>query len=135
MIKVIVHEEVTVVVDGEEHCVTFTAEETWTWLDHGIGSYDYFGAYGVHEDWQWDFNEVVVYDIVKHEFMNEHNMTLTHPIDSLNKEFADKLNAACLDYAKDNAVEPDKSEGYDDNDDFCEEDLYPSYDPGYHPYD
>jgi len=135
MVKVIMHEEVNVIVDGNEHCVTFTSEEAWSWVDNGIGHYEYWGATGVHEDWQWDLVEVVVYDITVHDFLNEHDTVLNHNIDSLNKEFADKLKSACLGYAKNRAVEPDEAGGFDDNDDFYEDDLYPSYDPGYYPYD
>lgn len=135
MDKVIEHEEVRLNIDGIDYFVSFTSVEMWNYVDHGIGWYDYCGATGVHEDYQWDLDDVEVYDdIVIHEYLNEHEMVLDHPIDSLNKELADKLKAACIKYAKDNAEEPDHDD-FDDGFEPDEEDLYPSYDPGYYPYD
>jgi hypothetical protein len=101
------YETVTVSVDNVDYTVSFTAVELWHGVDNGIGPYDYFGAYGVHEQWEWEFDSILdIDDFVLHEYMNEFEKEYTHEAKDLNKEFVDKLMVACIKYAEDNAEEP-----------------------------
>jgi hypothetical protein len=124
------YEEINVKVDDTEYTVSFIATEVWNYIDHGIGPYEYWGAFGIHEDWQWELETVEITDIFVHEYLNEHGLNMKTSIDGLNKDFADKLLKVCDKYAYDNAEEPERDgDYYDDN-----FDDGPWPDPGYYHY-
>jgi hypothetical protein len=115
MDKITNYEEVTVSVDGIDYMVSFVATELWHGVDNGIGHYEYWGAPGVHEQWEWEFDNIIdIEDIVLHEYMNEFDKQYDYSASELDKEFLKKLIVSCMKYARDNAEEPDENpETYD----------------------
>lgn len=124
------YEEINIKVDDTEYTVSFIATEVWNYVDHGIGPYEYWGAFGIHEDWKWELESIDITDIFVHEYFNEHDLCMKTGIDGLKKDFADKLLKACKQYSSDNAEEPEHDgDYYDDN-----FDEGPWADPGYYHY-
>jgi hypothetical protein len=116
--KVTQYEEVRLNINGIDYYVNFSAEETWYWVDHGIGHYEYFGAPGIHEDWQWELDDVVISDVSLIEVDSDDN-ALMKPIESFDQAFAINIVNECLRYAKRYAEEPSDcgtNDGYDDID-------------------
>jgi hypothetical protein len=110
MDKITNYEEVTVSVDGIDYMVSFSATELWHSVDNGIGHYEYWGAPGVHEQWEWEFDSIIdIEDVVLHEYMNEFDKQYDYPSSELDKEFLKKLIIACVKYAENNAEEPDEN--------------------------
>jgi|688.fasta_scaffold40080_5 hypothetical protein len=128
MNREIEYSEVVICFDGEEYTVSFITTESWNYRDEGYADFS---------DYRWSLDSIEVTDIVFHEYLNEHGMCLNHPIDSLKKDFADKLQSHILKYAQDRCKIPDRDPKYywDLDNIYDISDLYPSYDPGYYPYD
>ena len=138
MDKEIEYEEVTVTVDGTDYTVDFIACETWDWVDHGIGPYEYWGAFGIDEKWEWELANVEVMDVYLHEY-NDGQLIGKSSIDNCKKEFSIKLIKACIDYANNEADEPKENgdyyncpdpstydSDYDDYDNYYDPEYYPS---------
>lgn len=110
--KVTQYEEIKLNINGIDYYVNFSAEETWYWVDHGIGHYEYFGAPGIHEDWQWELDEVDISDVSLIEVDSDDN-ALMKPIDSFDPAFAINIVNECHRYAKCYAEEPSNSGKFD----------------------
>jgi len=127
MYNEIEYNEVVIVVDGEEYAVSFVATEVWDYRDEGYADFS---------DYQWALDSLTVSDIVWHEYLNEHDMCLNHEENALTKSFADSIRNECLNYAIEHSETPKRdAQYYYDLDNITEDDLYPSFDPGYYPYD
>lgn len=110
--KITQYEEIKLNINGIDYYVNFSAEEIWYWVDNGIGWYDYFGAPGIHEDWQWELNEIEIMDVSIIEFDNNDN-AIIKPIDSFDPAFAINIVKECHRYAKRYAEEPSNSGKFD----------------------
>ena len=85
-----------------DYLVNFRSLEFWHLVDNGIGWYDYFGATGIHEEWEWELNDVDVSDVSIIEFDEDEN-SIVKSIESFDSKFANTIIEACYKYAKDNA--------------------------------
>jgi hypothetical protein len=118
------YEEINIDIDGVEYTVDFVIREYWDWVDHGIGPYDYHGAFGVHEDWQWELKELEIFDIFIHEY-NDGQLITKSDLNDWDKDFANKIKKACLKIGWDDAEEPEQSGSYYYNTkDYYDEDDY-----------
>ena len=132
MDKETLYEEITIGVDDNDYTVSFIATEVWHYIDHGIGPYEYWGAFGIHEDWQWELECVEITDVFVHEYHDGVDLNMKTGIDGLKKDFADKLIKICEKYASDNAEEPEHDGDYYNDRDYYDDGPWP--DPGYYHY-
>lgn len=130
MDKETLYEEITIGVGDDDYTVSFIATEVWNYIDHGIGPYEYWGAFGIHEDWCWELESVEITDVFVHEYHEGTPLNMKTGIDGLKKDFAEQLMNVCDKYAHDNAEEPKNSGDYYEVD--FDEGPWP--DPGYYHY-
>ena len=99
------YEEININIKCIDYLVNFRSLEFWYYVDNGIGWYDYYGATGVHEDWEWELGDVDVSDVSIIEYDADEN-AIVKSIESFDPAFAINISEACHKYAKDNAIEP-----------------------------
>ena len=96
------YEEINININSVDYLVNFRSLEFWHLVDNGIGWYDYFGATGIHEEWEWELGDVEISDISIIEFDEDENSILK-PIESFDSAFAINIYEACHKYTKDNS--------------------------------
>jgi len=122
------YEEITINIDDVDYTVDFIIREYWEWVDHGIGPYDYFGAFGINEDYQWELKELEILDVFVHEY-NDGELITKSNLDDWDKDFATKIKKECLEIGKDRSEEPEREGSYYYNaHDYYDEDDYSSVD-------
>ena len=122
------YEEIDITIDGNDYTIDFVVREYWDWVDHGIGPYEYWGAFGIHEDFQWELKEVEVFEVFVHEY-NDGQLIAKSDLDDWDKDFRVKVIKECISIGKDSAEEPKESGSYYYNaKDYYDEDDYSSID-------